>query len=54
MNFYSSIKGNSKEIVTVKFLDDHVYQDATGNGLIVVPLSSYLNKFDYIDPATKA
>lgn len=31
-----------------------MYKDATGNGVLTIPMYSYLSKYDYIDPATKA
>lgn len=54
LSFYNSLKGNSKELLTIQFLDDQIYVDGTGNGMNTFPLTSYLNKFDYIDPQTKA
>ena len=54
LTLYSTLKGDSKEQATVKFLTDSVYRDATGNGILTVPLYTYLNKYDYIDPETKA
>ena len=38
----------------MQFLNPDVYRDQTGNGMIVLPMYSYLNKYDYIDPETKA
>lgn len=54
LTFYSTLKGDSKETVTVQFLNDGVYKDATGNGILTKPLTAYLNRYDYIDPETKA
>eukprot|EP00347_Sterkiella_histriomuscorum_P005534 403356244 len=54
LSMYSSLKGDSKEQVIIQFLTDQIYKDPTGNGIITVPLYSYLNKYEYIDPETKA
>ncbi len=35
-------------------MNSDVYTDATGNGLVTIPMSASLSAFEYIDPATKA
>ena len=35
-------------------MDSDIYKDQTGNGMILFPLYAYLNKYEYIDPETKA
>ncbi|CDW91263.1 fu domain containing protein [Stylonychia lemnae] len=53
-SIYQSLKGNEKEIVIVTFQSSSIYKDPTGNGMNVKPMYAYLNKYDYIDPETKA
>lgn len=54
MDFKSSLKGGDQEKVLVTFLSSGVYADATGNGLVTIPMSASLSEFEYIDPITKA
>ncbi|CDW87691.1 fu domain containing protein [Stylonychia lemnae] len=54
LSIYQTLKGSENEQVVIQFSDPNVYKDATGNGMIVLPMYSFLNKFDYIDPETKA
>ncbi|CDW89713.1 fu domain containing protein [Stylonychia lemnae] len=54
LTFYQTLKGDQKEQAVVIFQNSTIYADATGNGMITLPLYAYLNKYDYIDPETKA
>ncbi|CDW72739.1 UNKNOWN [Stylonychia lemnae] len=54
LSIYQSLKGSEKEQVSVFFKDPNIYKDATGNGIMNKPLYAFLNKYEYIDPETKA
>ncbi|CDW80137.1 UNKNOWN [Stylonychia lemnae] len=54
LSVYQSLKGEEKERLSLTFLSPNTYKDPTGNGMALKPLYTYLNKYDYINPETKA
>lgn len=43
LKFYQTLRGNEK--ITVKFLNAGTFQDYSGNGIVLVPLTGFLSAF---------
>jgi len=48
------LRGNDKEQISIFFKDPSTFLDQAGNGIVNKPLYTFLNKYEYIDPETKA